>query len=225
MRALSVLLVAALAAMLPPPAVAAVAAAAAGPHAAGSPREPRGAWQQALATTLSWGPVGPPEPRGAWQQTLALLWNKSEGAAGFCIGGSRWRAEQLARESFPWPLPVAADGNDTVCSNRTRIEQHLCGPQEIEQYYKVGGRPRSGRTPVVSSALPLTAASHAPCPCHLTRVPSRPALATAVHAAHREPRKGPGQQVREVAALAPGHGGTSGGLIQTGRVEKLTLRP
>lgn len=56
---------------------------------------------------------------------------------GFCVGSSQRKAQRLLALSFPWPLPVApAEEGDALCSNATLIGPHLCGPQEIEQYYK-----------------------------------------------------------------------------------------
>lgn len=51
----------------------------------------------------------------------------------------QYKAQRLVGLSFPWPLPVDPDGGDALCSNRSRIDLHLCTPPEIEQYYKVRG--------------------------------------------------------------------------------------
>ena len=72
----------------------------------------------------------------AWAKTLAVLWNKTQDSVGFCIGRSPRRVLDLLALSWPWPLPVDETGGAGVCSNRTRIDVHLCGPLEIEQYYK-----------------------------------------------------------------------------------------
>ncbi|KAL4448129.1 hypothetical protein ABPG75_005348 [Micractinium tetrahymenae] len=113
----------------------AVAAAAAAPPvaAAGSglrvPHwQPQWPWPQ---------PADPKEQIDAqWARTLEALWASTHDKLGFCIGSSQRRAQRLVALSFPWPLPVSNDTADGICSNHTRIDLHLCGPPEIELYYK-----------------------------------------------------------------------------------------
>ena len=94
-----------------------------------------------------------------WSLQLAALWAQLSGHISFCLGSrqsgvlevrqrsaapntrttpvlsARTRA-QVARESFPWPLP-SGPAEDAVCSNSTCIGQALCGPDSIRTYYKV----------------------------------------------------------------------------------------
>ena len=58
------------------------------------------------------------------------------GLCGACSPLHISAAVQVARESFPWPLP-SGPAEDAVCSNSTRIGQALCGPDSISTYYKV----------------------------------------------------------------------------------------
>lgn len=82
------------------------------------------------------GPEGHDPANTEWQRTLELLWQRAHDQVGFCVGSSARRAERLIGLSFPWPLPESEDPSDALCSNSTRIDAHLCGPQEIEQFYK-----------------------------------------------------------------------------------------
>ena len=86
------------------------------------------------------GGGGVPAVGDAWADTLAVLWNKTQDSIGFCIGRSPRRALDLLAVSWPWPLPADETGRAGVCSNRSRIDVHLCGPLEIEQYYKASKR-------------------------------------------------------------------------------------
>lgn len=53
-----------------------------------------------------------------------------------CYPHTVWRLPALQGLSFPWPLPVSTDPADALCSNRTRLEQHLCSPLELEHFYR-----------------------------------------------------------------------------------------
>lgn len=157
---------------------AATSVAAVGQAAAAPPAQPR-PWL--------WGPDASGHPLSEWERTLELLWNKSEGAAGFCVGSSRWRAERLISLSFPWPLPVALDSTDAVCSNSSLIDDHLCSPLEIEQYYKVRCFTRA-----VHAAKGGPACAPSLCCRHTYQPPfPPPTMVSTVHAADGEPREGP----------------------------------
>ncbi|PSC68046.1 ABC transporter G family member 28-like [Micractinium conductrix] len=98
------------------------------------------------AAAPHWGPQWPwPDPAApgarkridaGWQLTLDALWNHSRSTIGFCLGNSQYKAQRVLALSWPFPLPVSNDTSDALCSNTTRIDAHLCGPQEIEDYYK-----------------------------------------------------------------------------------------
>lgn len=74
---------------------------------------------------------------GAWAETLEFLWNETRARVGFCVGNNPWKVAFLMQQSFPWPLPQGPM-DDSMCQNRTVVEPFLCGPEEIETYYKVG---------------------------------------------------------------------------------------
>lgn len=98
------------------------------------------------AAAPHWGPQWPwPDPAApgarkridaGWQLTLDALWNHSRSTIGFCLGNSQYKAQRVLALSWPFLLPVSNDTSDALCSNATRIDAHLCGPQEIEDYYK-----------------------------------------------------------------------------------------
>ncbi|KAL4853041.1 ABC transporter G family member 28 [Chlorella vulgaris] len=79
---------------------------------------------------------GKDERNQEWVRTLDVLWDRSKDKIGFCLGGSQLKAQRLMGLSFPWPLPVSAPSSGSLCSNRTRIDLHLCGPEELEHYYQ-----------------------------------------------------------------------------------------
>lgn len=68
--------------------------------------------------------------------------NQTRDKVGFCLGGNQAKVLELMGLSFPWPLPTGP-GGDALCSNRTRIDSLLCGPQELEEYYKSVSQPGS----------------------------------------------------------------------------------
>ncbi|GAB4817511.1 hypothetical protein N2152v2_004557 [Parachlorella kessleri] len=71
----------------------------------------------------------------AWEYTLEVLWNNTKDKVGFCLGASQRNVLQLIGESFQWPLPTGP-ADDALCSNGTKIDAHLCGPLELDAYYK-----------------------------------------------------------------------------------------
>lgn len=78
----------------------------------------------------------------------------------------------LLAASFPWPLPQSADSADALCSNRTRIDLHLCSPQEIETYYKV---PPSRGSWVLDPARSEMGAQHVAISLSFARASTAPA--------------------------------------------------
>ncbi len=77
----------------------------------------------------------------AFIKILKRLYARSQASIGFCFGSNPQKILNLIGLSFPWPLPVmdSSHGEDKVnpiCSNRTAISLHLCGPNSIELYYR-----------------------------------------------------------------------------------------
>ena len=78
-----------------------------------------------------------PEPaREAWNKVLNALWLKAKPQVAFCLGEGEAGVIKTMLESFPNPLPTEP-ADDAVCSNATRLGQHLCGPKSLMEYYKV----------------------------------------------------------------------------------------
>lgn len=87
-----------------------------------------------------------PEPaRQAWDQVLNAVWLKAKPRVAFCLGEAEAGVIKTMLGSFPNPLPTEP-AHDPVCSNATRLGEHLCGPKSLMEYYKVneGCQSRSG---------------------------------------------------------------------------------
>lgn len=78
-----------------------------------------------------------PEPaRKAWDEVLNAVWLKAKPRVAFCLGEGEAGVIRTMLESFPDPLPTEP-ADDPVCSNATRLAEHLCGPKSLMEYYKV----------------------------------------------------------------------------------------
>jgi hypothetical protein len=93
-------------------------------------------------------PVRPPPPQ--------VLWAATKDHVGFCLGSRQQAVLRVVGESFQWPLPLGPLG-DAFCNNHTRIDLALCGPLEIQQYYKV--RPPAGEAGLPDKSYQLPANS------------------------------------------------------------------
>jgi hypothetical protein len=91
-----------------------------------------------IACAMNASPIPGPDARhDAWIKILRTLYTRSEASIGFCFGSDPRKLLRLVGLSFPWPLPVMdAHEGDPICSNRTAISRHLCGPDNIETYYR-----------------------------------------------------------------------------------------
>ena len=78
----------------------------------------------------------PETARKAWDQVLDSVWLKAKPRVAFCLGEGEAGVIRTMLESFPDPLPTEPAG-DPVCSNATRLGEHLCGPKSLMEYYKV----------------------------------------------------------------------------------------
>lgn len=78
-----------------------------------------------------------PQPaRKAWDEVLNAVWLKAKPRVAFCLGEGEAGVIRTMLESFPDPLPTEP-ADDPVCSNATRLGEHLCGPKSLMEYYKV----------------------------------------------------------------------------------------
>lgn len=78
----------------------------------------------------------PETARKAWDQVLNSVWSHAKPRIAFCLGEGEAGVVRTMLESFPDPLPTEPAG-DPVCSNATRLGEHLCGPKSLMEYYKV----------------------------------------------------------------------------------------
>lgn len=78
----------------------------------------------------------PETAREAWDKVLNSVWSKAKPRVAFCLGDGEAGVIKTMLESFPDPLPTEPAG-DPVCSNATRLGEHLCGPKSLMEYYKV----------------------------------------------------------------------------------------
>ena len=84
-----------------------------------------------------------PEPaREAWDKIIDAVWLKAKPRVAFCLGEGEAGVLKTMVESFPNPLPTEP-ADDPICSNATRLGEHLCGPKSLMEYYKVGQRKRA----------------------------------------------------------------------------------
>lgn len=91
-----------------------------------------------------------PEPaREAWDKIISAAWLKAKPRVAFCLGEGEAGVIKTMVESFPNPLPTEP-ADDPVCSNATRLGEHLCGPKSLMEYYKVG---QSSKAPSASDTL------------------------------------------------------------------------
>ena len=80
---------------------------------------------------------GPDTRHDAWIKILKKVYDRTEASIGFCFGSDPQKILRLVERSFPWPLPVTDPSEgDYICSNRTSISAHLCGPDSIETFYR-----------------------------------------------------------------------------------------
>lgn len=86
----------------------------------GSPQNPTG-WK----ASIDW------ETR--WSEILEELYEEVQKSVGYCFGRSPQGLLDLISDSFQVPQQQVGDG---VCSNATAIARTLCGPDEIQVYYK-----------------------------------------------------------------------------------------
>jgi hypothetical protein len=80
----------------------------------------------------------PGMPSLDWQTGLQALWESHKDRFSYCVGDNLEDAWQLLQQSFPMPLLTDPTDTSGVCSNTTAIYTHLCGPQEVAIYLKVG---------------------------------------------------------------------------------------
>lgn len=78
----------------------------------------------------------PETARKAWDEVLNSVWLKAKPHVAFCLGDREPGVIRTMLESFPDPLPTEP-ADDPVCSNATRLGEHLCGPKSLQEYYKV----------------------------------------------------------------------------------------
>ena len=78
----------------------------------------------------------PAPARKAWDQVLNTVWLKAKPRVAFCLGEGEAGVIKTMLESFPDPLPTEPAG-DPVCSNATKLGEHLCGAKSLMEYYKV----------------------------------------------------------------------------------------
>ena len=108
---------------------------------------------QARCWTLGWAGLGwarlgwpqPDLPDAADKKTVLdarleevanAMFNDHKQSVAFCLGNGLPEVLSLLQVSFPSPLPTGPD-EDPICSNATRIEAHLCGPEELALWYRV----------------------------------------------------------------------------------------
>lgn len=68
-----------------------------------------------------------------WSDILKKMYNQVESSVGFCFGKRPEVIIQLIADSFHWPDLEEGVG---VCSDAMAISRYLCGPKEVEVYYK-----------------------------------------------------------------------------------------
>lgn len=103
-------------------------------------RPAEAAWQHEPSWPAHSSQEGPPdivdtqELQAEWDEAVHTVWTQVSSRVSFCLGSNHQRILHLLQQSFP-PLPVGPL-EDEVCGNATRLAWHLCGKQEIQEYYK-----------------------------------------------------------------------------------------
>lgn len=99
-------------------------------------------------------------PRDAWLDILHRLYDQVEHRIGFCFGRDPLDMSRAMEESFDFPKQSIADH---VCFNSSVLVKSLCGPKEIEVYYKFMLLTQNPEKIPSTSVCPATEVNKAEC--------------------------------------------------------------
>lgn len=71
-----------------------------------------------------------------WRTLSRALWNTHGNCGAFCLGKTYEDAEALMLRSFPANPAELSSDSDGLCGNITALLPHLCGPTELDFYFR-----------------------------------------------------------------------------------------